>query len=184
MHRFNRLLVVAAVVVGVLVTASVGIAMAKKGSAPSKVTVRTVDKVSFVPNPKNPPNKQLVEGLAFKAGTIAVKSGGTVTWKHTDGGDEPHTITLATKAQLPKSFQGCKKPCQIASGHLVDPNDPNSGIKQPVLEAGKPGLDKVGDSLVLPPKASVSAKISAKAGSTLYYVCAVHPWMQGRINVK
>jgi plastocyanin len=184
MHRLNRLLVVAAVAVGVLVTATVGIAMAKKGSAPSKVTVRTVDSVAFVPNPKNPPNKELVEGLAFKKGTIAVKSGGTVTWKSADGGDEPHTITIATKAQLPKSFEGCKKPCQIASAHLVDPNNPDSGIKQPVLEAGQPGLDKVGDSLVLAPKQSVSAKISAKAGSTLYYVCAVHPWMQGRINVK
>jgi plastocyanin len=184
MHRFNRLMVVAAVAVGVLVTASVGIAMAKKGSAPSKVTVRTVDKVAFVPNPKNPPNKNLVEGLAFKNGTINIKSGGTVTWKSADGGDEPHTITLATKAQLPHSFESCRKPCQIASGHLVDPNNPDSGIKQPVLEAGKPGLDKVGDSLVLAPKGTVSAKISAKAGSTLYYVCAIHPWMQGRINVK
>jgi hypothetical protein len=53
-----------------------------------------------------------------------------------------------------------------------------------VIEAGKPGLDKVGDSLVLAPNGTVSAKISAKAGSTLWYVCAVHPWMQGRINVK
>jgi plastocyanin len=184
MHRFNRLMVAAAVVVGVLVTASVGIAMAKKSSAPSKVTVRTVDKTAFVPDRKNPPNKQLVEGLAFKKGTINVKSGGTVTWKSADGGGEPHTITLATKAQLPHSFASCRKPCQIASGHLNDPNNPDAGIKQPVLEAGKPGLDKVGDSLVLPPKGTVSAKISAKAGTTLWYVCAVHPWMQGRINVK
>jgi hypothetical protein len=48
----------------------------------------------------------------------------------------------------------------------------------------QPGLDTVGDSLVLPPKGKVSAKISAKAGSVLYYVCAVHPWMQGKIIVK
>jgi len=26
--------------------------------------------------------------------------------------------------------------------------------------------------------------ISAPAGTTLYYMCAVHPWMQGKIVVK
>lgn len=183
MQRFNRLLVVAAVAVTALVIATVGIAMAKSGRAPSKVTVETTGGLKFVPNKTNPPNKQPVE-FAFTKGTIKVRSGGTVTWVSKDKSGEPHTITVAKKNQLPTSFTNCKKPCQIAQAHLVDPNDPSKGIKQPVLNAGKPGLDTVGDSLVLPPNGKVSAKISAKAGTLLYYMCAIHPWMQGLIIVE
>ena len=184
MHRFNRLLLIAAVCVSALVAASVGIAMASGGHAAARVTVKTTGGATFAPNPKDPPNKMVVETLRFSKGTIAVKSGGTVTWKSADKEGEPHTITLAKKSQLPKSFSDCKKPCQVASAHLNDPNNPDAGIKAPVLNVGKPGLDRVGDSLVLAPKGKVSAKISAKAGSTLYYICAVHPWMQGKIIVK
>jgi hypothetical protein len=29
---------------------------------------------------------------------------------------------------------------------------------------------------------SISARISAPVGSTLLYLCAIHPWMQGSIK--
>jgi hypothetical protein len=30
----------------------------------------------------------------------------------------------------------------------------------------------------------VSIKVTAPAGSTLNFMCVIHPWMQGRILVK
>jgi hypothetical protein len=31
---------------------------------------------------------------------------------------------------------------------------------------------------------SISARVTAPAGTTLYYLCALHPWMQGSIKVR
>jgi plastocyanin len=129
-------------------------------------------------------NKFLRIEYHFSPGTISVASGARVTWKNTLK-DEPHTITLSTEAGLPKSAEedGCGNVCKVASGHLKNPKNPDAGIKTNVLDKGPAGLDEVGDSLALLPKKSISAKISAPAGTTLYYACAVHPWMQGEIKV-
>jgi hypothetical protein len=37
--------------------------------------------------------------------------------------------------------------------------------------------------MLVKPGGSVSAPVSAKAGTTLHYICVFHPWMQGVINV-
>jgi hypothetical protein len=71
--------------------------------------------------------------------------------------------------------------CQVCGaaleGHF------GGGVPVPVLEAGNTGLDAPGDSLLLFPGGSVDGVISAPAGTTLYYLCALHPWMQGSITV-
>ena len=103
---------------------------------------------------------------------------------------EPHTLTIVSKALLPKTLDevnNCKA-CQLAGGHLKDPRDPSRGIKTYVLNKGKPGLDETGDSIAVGPPHTPHAKITiavgAPAGTTLYFLCAVHPWMQGKIVVK
>lgn len=51
---------------------------------------------------------------------------------------------------------------------------------------GPNGLDQEGDALViLPfgPHKTATWLVSAKPGTTLYYFCAVHEWMQGKIKV-
>ena len=49
---------------------------------------------------------------------------------------------------------------------------------------GVEGLANVpGDSLFIKPNGSVSAPVTAKAGTTLHYICIFHPWMQGVIKV-
>ena len=45
-------------------------------------------------------------------------------------------------------------------------------------------FDSPGDSMLFFPGGSVSAQINSPAGTTLFYFCAIHPWMQGTINVK
>jgi plastocyanin len=119
----------------------------------------------------------------FAPEVLSVPSGTTVTWKHTDTSSDPHSITIVTdKRQLPRNFEGANcKACQAAQqGHF-----PNGKRPVAVLNKGAPGLDAQGDSLLIRPKrgASVSAVISAPAGTTLYYVCIIHPWMQATIKV-
>jgi hypothetical protein len=48
---------------------------------------------------------------------------------------------------------------------------------------GEFGLDGPGDSLFFAPGGKISATVTAPAGTRLRFVCAIHPWMQGRIKV-
>ena len=54
----------------------------------------------------------------------------------------------------------------------------------PVVNAGEPGLDAPGDSLFFFDDTSISAPVTAPSGTTLKYLCAIHPWMQGTIVVE
>ena len=133
-------------------------------------------------------NKEAGDTLHFSPAVITVRSGESVTFEKTDKSPDPHTITLATKGQLPRSFERKCVPCTVALGHLKNPKDPeHSPIKTYILNKGQPGLDALGDSIALAPKGphkSATVVISAPAGTTLYFLCAVHPWMQAKIIVK
>jgi plastocyanin len=131
-------------------------------------------------------NQYAKDTVHFAPGTITVPSGGSITFMKSDKDPEPHTVTIATKADLPKSFAQRCKPCEIASHHLKDPNDESKGVKTYVLNKGQPGFDVEGDSVVLAPKGPHKSEVvvvSAPTGTTLYFVCAIHPWMQGKIVV-
>jgi hypothetical protein len=106
----------------------------------------------------------------------------------------PHTFSLVTKGSLPKTPKArktCFTPGKICMGiahwyGLKGEENP----KNPLVEAGKPGWDtmgtptKKGDSYFFGKKgASIDQKVTAKAGTTLYFMCAVHAFMQGSIKV-
>jgi plastocyanin len=108
-----------------------------------------------------------------------VASGQEVTWVDEGQVADPHTVTVV--ADLPATLEevfGCE-PC----GDALAAHGLFGGEIVPVVEAGNAGLDSVGDSLLLLPGGSVSAVVSAPAGTTLLYLCALHPWMQGSISV-
>ena len=46
-------------------------------------------------------------------------------------------------------------------------------------------LHKLGDSWFTgnKPEASITQQVTASAGTTIYFMCAVHPWMHGKITV-
>lgn len=110
----------------------------------------------------------------------------------------PHTFSLVTKSSLPKTKQAqkvCFTPkhiCKaIAAWHGVKGNGPP---KENPAEAGPEGwstmgsLTKKGDSWFTgqKPKATITEKVDVdtSAGATrIYFMCAIHPWMQGSINV-
>jgi plastocyanin len=153
--------------------------VAAGGASASPLTVAVRGGERFVPN-------ALIQStFRFSPGPISATTGQTVTWVDADQvADEPHTITVVAQADLPTDVEEvfeCQDsgPCSAAlEGHFG-----GGGAPVPVLEAGNPGLDAPGDSLLLFPGGTVDGLISAPAGTTLYYLCALHPWMQGSISV-
>jgi plastocyanin len=109
----------------------------------------------------------------------------------------PHTFSLVTKGSLPKTpkaRKNCfapKKIClAIAIWHGFNPK--TEQITKNPAKAGPAGWStagdatgKKGDSWFSGEKKGghFSQEVTAEAGTTLYYMCAVHPWMQGKVNV-
>ena len=139
-------------------------------------------------------NKSITDTMYFDPGTLEVSSGDSITFKFGDTkAREPHTITILKQSQLPttgEQVENCSACMRYATGHLKNPKaepGPANPIVHWVLNKGKPGLDAVGDSIAIqqPGKhRSITVKVTAPKGTTLYFVCAVHPWMQGKIVVK
>jgi plastocyanin len=130
-------------------------------------------------------NKIIFSTLRFSPGTIEAASGDTLVLRHADLTEEEHTLTIVAQEDLPTTFDevfACQEeggPCEAGFGHFPE----GSAEPVPVLEEGEPGLDTVGDSLLVLEGEKIAATISASPGTTLYFLCAVHPWMQGSIVV-
>lgn len=148
-------------------------------TAAGAATVRARGGVEFVPN------QYIRDTTRFAPGAITVRPNERVTWIDADRIPDPHTVTVIRRREVPdrlgEVFQ-CRV-CQLANAHLADPNDPNSDVARVRVNVGAPGLNTRGDSLFLAPRGRISGRVTASAGSTLYYFCAIHPWMQGSIRV-
>jgi hypothetical protein len=83
---------------------------------------------------------------------------------------------------------GCEACGPLMAAH--EANMETGEVGKEVVEAGSAGFDTggdktaAGDSIYLPPKGKVTFKVTAKKGTTLNFLCAVHPWMIGTIKVK
>lgn len=106
----------------------------------------------------------------------------------------PHTFTLIKKNRMPvtkREQKQCEKVQLAVCVNIVKAHqaDPQTGVvNRPKVEVGRKGWDKsfgrTGDSVFLGAQGEHSTRrVSANAGSTLYYFCAVHPFMQGKIKV-
>jgi plastocyanin len=159
----------------VSLVALLGVLMAGATAAASTRTVRVTGTEQFIVNAK------IMATLRFEPGPLAVSSGDTVRWVNET--DEPHTISVVAKADLPTTIDdvfACGVCNTIFGAHFPGgPNNPPIAV----VNVGSAGLDAVGDSLWQNPGETVSAVISAPAGSTLHYLCAIHAWMQGTIKV-
>ena len=97
-----------------------------------------------------------------------------------------------TKSNLPRTLSqinNCKVCQTLAKEHGADPNS-NAPPKFLYVENGvgtntAPNIDRPGDSAFVQPiqKAKVTLKVTAKPGTTLYFMCAIHPWMQAKLIV-
>jgi plastocyanin len=138
------------------------------------------------------PGQFIKNNFHFQPKNISVTSGSVVRWVDNDeDADDPHTVTIADQADLPQTIEqgdACFEPGGLCI-QTLEAHDPGLDELPPfnfVVNTGGPGLDARGDSLLFagPFAPSVEAQVTAPAGSTLYYLCVIHPWMQGRINVR
>lgn len=134
-------------------------------------------------------NALIMATFKFAPGPLSTGSGATITWDNTANGasaDEPHTVTIVRRDQLPTSIDqvfGCGAP-GTPCGDALAAHFPAPGVFVPTVNVGAAGLDVAGDSILIFPHSTATATISAPSGSTLYYLCALHAWMQGSITVR
>ncbi len=150
-------------------------------TAPSRVTQKVVGGAKFVPN------RMYADTMHFKKDVIRIQKGGRITLVDTTGA--PHSFSIVKKSQVPrtaKQVDNCfgPGPCdEIAVAHGAV--NPQTGEEQdpttPRVNVGKAGFNRPGDSVLIPPNGK--AKVRVTAGRDLYYICAIHPWMQGKIDV-
>lgn len=106
----------------------------------------------------------------------------------------PHSFSLVTKGSLPKTGparKNCFTPkhicLSIAKWHGFDPK--TEQITVDPATAGPEGwstmgsTSKKGDSWFTEKKGDSLAQLVSAQPQTLYFMCAVHPWMQGKIKV-
>jgi hypothetical protein len=173
----------------VVVIGAVGVAGASPSapSAPSKVVVKESFSIKLVPN------KYIQDGMRFDKDVYAVKSGGTLVFRMTAPQEGPHTLTVLAPKDVPKTAQqafNCRACNRLLKAHGADPNS-NAPPRFQFLENGAgqatpPKLDRPGDSgILLPPTngTTITFKVTAKRGTTLRFICVIHPWMQARLKV-
>ena len=136
-------------------------------------------------------NALFLSNLRFAPENIKVDRGDTVTWADNALTSSPHTITIVDPADLPVNFAQayiCNWDKRIlgVDGPCLQFMDAHGGLPPttPVVNVGRQGLDAPGDSIFVPPNSSVSAEVTAHPGTTLHYICIIHPWMQGSITVE
>jgi plastocyanin len=180
----------AAAVVAVFAAFAASAALASNHAA--GVTIKVIDKGQTYKI-----NRSATDTMYFSPGVISVKSGEMLTFTY-DGkpSTEPHTISVVARKDLPTTAaqinaceNGGNKVCNtIVAGHIRNPKlppGPTNDIAHWVVDKGQPGLDGPGDSIAIEgaKHRSISIKVTAPAGTTLYFFCAVHPWMHGKITV-
>ena len=181
----NRKLVAGVAVLCVAVGVS-GVAAAAT-TTPAKTTVTAVQTL------KMKPNRYIQDGLRWNKDVYRVKSGGTLTVLNNAADEGPHTLTIVRKKDLPQTAAqafGCKICEKLGQAHGADPNS-DAPPKCQYLENGvgqntPPSLNKLGDSGVTgegKKGEKISFKVTAKKGTDLYFMCIIHPWMEGELQV-
>jgi hypothetical protein len=169
----RKLLVVMAVSALYAMTSTVVARPSAPDQARARNRIASIGKNSFVRN-------ALIQStLRFTPERLVVRSGARVTIVDQDGPREPHTVSVVARRARPDNVDevfACRA-CRVAGAHFRG-DRPKIRVNQ-----GRPGLNQPGDSILFLPNQTVRARVTAAAGSTLYYLCAIHPWMQGRIQV-
>lgn len=131
------------------------------------------------------PGKWIRDDQRFTPHKRTVRSGATVRLADKSRMGEPHTLSVVRKSDLARNAQeafNCEVCNSIFEAHGA--NEETGDIANPVVNVGAEGFDQPGDSIFVAPKSTVRFDVTAAAGRTLYFMCAIHPWMQGRFKVK
>jgi len=183
----RRFLVLAAV--GCLIAAvAAGAGLAGRGKTSAVVTIKAVTSP-----PKVKVNRYIQDGLRWDKDVYTVKSGSTLHIVNDAAEEGPHTFTVVRRQDEPKTgpqMLNCEICNKLAKAHGADPNS-DAPPKFQYLENGvgqktPPKVDKPGDSGVTGPGKkgeSINLTVTAPAGTKLYFMCLIHPWMQAEVDV-
>jgi hypothetical protein len=161
------------------------------GSQRSNAGVTTIKAVQGPP--KFQINRFVQDTLRWDKDVYKVKSGSTLHIVNMAADEGPHTFTVLAKKDEPRTlaklFQ-CAICEKLAKAHGANPNS-NAPPKFPFLENGvgqqKPPLvDRPGDSGITgsgKKGESIDLRVTAPAGTKLYFICLIHPWMQAEVDV-
>lgn len=180
----KKLTALAVVILVALAAANVATAAA---AAPARTTIRTIASVKFKPN------RYIQDGLRWNKDSYSVRSGGTLRVVNSDGSEGPHTFTVLARRDMPRTLRtlfSCRACARLTRAHGADP-ETEAPPTFPFLENGvgqrtPPSVDRPGDSGITGEGRkgeSIDLTVSARAGSTLYFICLIHPWMQAKVEV-
>jgi hypothetical protein len=187
-----RLLKVLVVVVGVCTAAAALSGVAAAGHRATAGNVTTIKAVA--PLPKFQINRFVQTTLRWNEDSYTVKSGGTLHIVNLAADEGPHTFTVVAKKDLPRTLgqmMNCSICNKLAKAHGANPQS-DAPPKFQFLENGRgqakaPSVNQPGDSGVTgsgKKGESIDLKVTAPAGTKLYFVCLIHPWMQAVVNVS
>jgi hypothetical protein len=182
-----RKLVTGVTVLSLGLAGATGAALAAGGRAPSKATIKVSQKL------KMKPNRYVQDGLRWNRDVYRVRSGGTLHVVNTVASEGPHTFTVVKKKDLPRNAAqafNCKICNQLAVAHGANPESEAPPkfqyLENGVGQATPPNIDRPGDSGLTGPGQkgeSIDLKVTAKKGTTLYFLCLIHPWMEAKVKV-
>ena len=164
-----------------------GVAVAAS-SAPKKNTITEKTGIEMKAN------RYIKDELRFAKDVYNIKTGGAITFINTAADEGPHTVSIVKKKDLPtkgSQIQNCAICNKLGQAHGADPNS-DAPPKFQYLENGvgqdtAPNVDRPGDSGVTgqgQKGEKITFPVTAKKGSTLYFMCIIHPWMQATVHVK
>jgi hypothetical protein len=173
----------------VMATTILVMAMAAAGSvqAHDNNTVTAVNKFSA------DINKSFNVEFRFRPGTLHIKHGATLTFRQGPPqpafafpeGVDPHTLSIVRQADLPRTLREGFECEGGLCGEFLQAHDAFGAPPTFVVNVGKAGLNRPGDSLLITDAHPVTtARVTAPAGTTLHYLCALHSWMQGKLVVE
>jgi hypothetical protein len=181
----HRKLIAGVVALGMVAGgATASVATAAPGTATIKAVTSLTVKV----------NRYIQDGTRWNKDSYSVKSGGKIHLVQKAFSDGPHTFTVVAKKDLPKTAKqivNCKICGQLAQAHGADPNSEGPPQFQ-YLDNGEgtndaPGFDGAGDSAFFGGQKNgetLDLNVTAKKGTTLNFMCLIHPWMQSKVKVK
>lgn len=183
----KRKKLLAGLTTGALAAGGTAAAIAKTTPAPTHATINAVTATHFKIN------RYVQDETRWQRDVYTVKSGGTITIVNLAASDGPHTFSVVARRDLPRTtsqLNNCRICRTIAQEHGADPNSQAPPqflfVENGTGQNTAPNVDRPGDSAFVAPtqKAKVTLRVTAKAGTTLYFMCAVHPWMQAKLIVK
>jgi hypothetical protein len=165
--------------------AGAAVAATRSAAPPKHATVKAVQKIQFKIN------RFVKDELRWNRDVYRVKSGGTlrVVNKANDG---PHSFSVVKKRDEPrtvKQVNDCKICQLVGQQHGADPNSEGPPthlwVEDGVGQDTPASFNKPGDSAFVggDPGASVAFIVTAKKGTTLNFMCVIHPWMQAKVIV-